>query len=87
MSVPKSTFIADLLKVADAYCAVADATRPSVSKTIFQRSGILSALESGKRDIATGTLEAAMRWFAGRWPEGAEWPRDVPRPEIAEPAE
>lgn len=27
-----------------------------------------------------------MSWFAAKWPDGAVWPTDVPRPEVQEAA-
>ena len=30
--------------------------------------------------ITVRRAESAIEWFASHWPEGAEWPSDIPRP-------
>jgi hypothetical protein len=81
----KSKLIADLLVVADSYCATGAVTRASLSKTLFGRGGHLDDLASGARDLATGTFERAMLWMSANWPAATEWPSGIPRP-IAEAA-
>lgn len=82
---PKSILIHRLIVVAEAHCAASGQSRASVAKTIFGRGGHFEDLESGARDLATGTFEKAMAWFSANWPEGAEWPEGVERPQ-PEPA-
>ncbi|MBS1164171.1 MAG: hypothetical protein H6R00_196 [Proteobacteria bacterium] len=42
------------------------------------------------QQVAAGTLnfrirsyDRAITWFSANWPEGGEWPADVPRPAIS----
>ena len=37
-------------------------------------------------DCTIGTAERITKWFSDHWPEDLEWPDDVPRPEVSEPA-
>jgi hypothetical protein len=40
----------------------------------------IAQLEAGK-DIQVTRLEKAIQWLSDNWPEGAEWPREVMRPD------
>lgn len=71
--------IRHLIQLANHYCAVTGKTRISVSKRVFNDGKVLDRLAIGK-DITIGRFERAMRWFSDNWPEGAEWPDEVPRP-------
>lgn len=81
MAEAKSSLILVLVGVADAYCAATGQSRAAVAKATLGRGGQIDALESGKRDLATGTFEKAMRWFSANWPADAQWPAGVARPE------
>lgn len=69
-----------LLAVSDAYCLARDISRARVSTIVFNGGMALDRIASGK-DLTTGNFERAMRWFHENWPEGAEWPVEVERPE------
>lgn len=85
---PRSAAIAELLTVVDVFTAATGRSRGSLSKAIFDRGGgHFDDLATGSRDLATGTLERAMQWFSDNWPDGAEWPAQVKRPEPARTAE
>lgn len=78
--------IGTLLALADIYC-VKTGTKPvTLSFWMFNDSKKLAAL-CGGADVTTGRFNAAMQWLSDNWPEGAEWPADVARPEKAEAAE
>lgn len=85
MGKPKSIHIQRLILVANAFCEASGQSRASIAKGIFGRGGHLDDLETGARDLATGTFEKAMAWFAANWPAGADWPEGVERPQ-PEPA-
>lgn len=57
--------------------------------TIMLSGGKRLAMIAQGGDIGTERFEAAMRWLSENWPEGAEWPASVPRPQssVKEPAE
>jgi hypothetical protein len=53
-----------------------------VSTLVFNEGKKLEAIASRGADLATGRFENAMRWFSAHWPEGCDWPSDVPRPVV-----
>lgn len=68
-----------LIAVSDSYAAHRGLSRARVSTIVFSSGMALDRIASG-RDLNTGSWERAMRWFSDNWPEGAEWPDEVPRP-------
>lgn len=74
--------IAHLIQIADAYGAATQVEEKTVSSRVFQDSKKLGAIRAGS-DITVGRYNAAIRWFDANWPEGFDWPHDVPRPETA----
>lgn len=44
----------------------------------------LSRLRSNKR-ITTVRAAEAFQWLADHWPEGTNWPSDIPRPQSIKP--
>lgn len=76
------TQISHLLSVADAYIAATSIKEVTLSHRLFGDSKKLTALREGA-DITVSRFNAAMTWFSDGWPDGAEWPADVPRPEAA----
>lgn len=73
-----------LIAVADAYCRARKLSRGRVSTIVFNAGMALDRIASGK-DLTTGSWERAMSWFSQNWPEGANWPADVGRPDIFNP--
>lgn len=71
--------VAALLAVADAYAAAAGLAEATVSRHFLGASHRLRTIREGG-DIGARRIEAALADFSGRWPEGAAWPADVPRP-------
>lgn len=69
-----------LLLLARAYGGAENLEPSTVSWRVFGDTKKLAALESG-RDIQVKRLEAAIQWFSDHWPENADWPDSVPRPE------
>jgi hypothetical protein len=51
-----------------------------VSKLVFNDGKTLGRV-GADGDVTTSTYERAMEWFSTNWPEGAEWPADVRRPQ------
>lgn len=76
--------IAHLLRVADAYKASTGVEDTTVSNRVFADTKKIGAMRNGA-DITIGRFNAALHWFSTNWPEGAEWPTDVPRPTAAQP--
>jgi hypothetical protein len=76
-----NTLRAQIIAVADAYCSARRLSRSRVSTIVFNAGLALDRIASGK-DLTTGNWERAMAWFSRNWPEGAEWPLGVARPDI-----
>jgi hypothetical protein len=76
-----------LLAVARAYCAARSLSLSRVSTIVFNDGKKLDLVARGA-DLQTGKFEQAIAWFSANWPDGAEWPSDIPRPDDspAEPA-
>lgn len=51
-----------------------------LSFRLFDDSKRLNVLMTGRGDMTLSTFERAMAWFSANWPDGVEWPSDVPRP-------
>lgn len=73
------TLVSQLLIVANAFCQARTLAVSRVSTLVFNDGKALARLARGG-DLHTGSYERAMIWFSIHWPEGAEWPADVPRP-------
>lgn len=69
-----------ILTLAFAYADALGIPLVTVSSRVFGDSKKLAAIEMGK-DITVRRFGAAVQWFADHWPDNAEWPADVPRPE------
>ena len=73
-----------LLRVVDAYREVHRVSDPRVSTLMFNDGKRIGLLRKGG-DIGSRSLVIAFQWLSDRWPEGATWPTDVPRPEPTAP--
>lgn len=70
---------ADLVHVADLFRAATGVEREStLSHRVFGDGKIINNLRNGS-DITLGRFNAAMQWFAGHWPDGAEVPEPLLR--------
>jgi hypothetical protein len=72
--------IAQLLTLVDAYRTATGTEDTTVSHRVFADSKKVGALRDGA-DITTGRFNAAVLWFSENWPDGAEWPAGVARPD------
>lgn len=68
-----------LLRVADVYCCLLGLTEARAGSMVFGSHRAFKRLRAGK-DMLSGNVEDGLQWFSDQWPEGAEWPCDVPRP-------
>jgi len=73
------TLISQMLRVSEAFCHARGLSASRVSTLVFNDGKRLALLAAGG-DLTTSTFERAMVWLSANWPEGAEWPADVPRP-------
>lgn len=73
-----------IIRLGGSYCDATELSLSRVSTLVFNDGKILARLAAGS-DITTGRYQRALQWFSDHWPEGLDWPSDVPRPSI--PAE
>lgn len=73
--------IEDLLELSRAYIQAAGVEPSTLSSRMFNDGKKLAAIEAG-RDIQVMRYERAMQWLSDNWPEGADWPRSIPRPPV-----
>jgi hypothetical protein len=78
--------ITQLLAVVDAYAQATGRSEARVSALFFGAGHRVKRIRAGG-DIGTRQVTMILKEFSVRWPEGAEWPADVPRPVATEPAE
>jgi len=71
--------IAALIRVIDAYISASGLAEGTVSARFLGRAGRVRELRAGG-DIGARKLASVMTMFSAAWPEGAQWPADVPRP-------
>lgn len=75
-----TSLVSNLLILADAFCTRRSLSRGRVSTLVFNDGKRLDRLAQGK-GLQINTYERALEWFSANWPEGAEWPAGVPRPD------
>lgn len=74
--------IEQLTTVAAEYARARKLSAARVSTLLFNDGKRLGQI-SGGADVATKTHERAMQWLSDHWPDDAEWPENVRRPERA----
>jgi hypothetical protein len=76
----ETTLTTHLVTLADAYMA---ATGMS-SATLSERAGgdwqFFDKVRDGRLNWRIRTYDRAVGWFSDNWPDGLDWPADVPRP-------
>lgn len=78
--------IDQLLALVDAYRAATGCSDARVSGLFFGAGHRVKTIRAGG-DIGSRQVQSIMVDFSGRWPEGAAWPADVPRPSAVAPAQ
>lgn len=74
------SLINQILRLADEYERVTGAERKTLSWRMFGDSKKLGAMTEAGADIQVTRAEAALRWLRANWPEGANWPDEIPAP-------
>ena len=77
-----TTLTDHLLLVADRYGDATRRSRARVSTLLFNDGKRLARIALGG-DLGTRSFEAAMAWLSEHWPDGADWPPEVPRPGVS----
>lgn len=71
-----------LISVASGFAKARGLSESRVSTMAFGDGKVIDRLRNGS-DLTTSRYEASMLWFHENWPDGAEWPNEVMRPEVA----
>lgn len=71
---------ADLLRLARAYADHQVVNLTTVSSRVFNDGKKLDAIAAGG-DLYSRRLRRSIVWFSENWPEGLDWPGDIPRPD------
>lgn len=71
-----------LLALATGYATHQGISLVRLSSRVFDDGKKLNSLAE-RGDITTARFERGMKWFSENWPDGAEWPLSVPRPDVA----
>jgi hypothetical protein len=70
-----------LLTLAAAFAAARKLEESTVGRLCALDGRFFSRIREGKTFTAK-KYDEVIGWFAANWPDGAEWPTDVPRPSI-----
>ncbi len=72
-----------ILTLARAYSKARNISMARTSSLVRSYGGFLKRLEEGG-DCRTRTYNHCLKWFSDHWPEGLDWPSDIPRPAPAD---
>lgn len=72
--------IESILTLADAFTKAENIELSTVSWRVFGDTKKLPAMRAGA-DIQVTRATKALQWFSDHWPNGAEWPSEISRPE------
>lgn len=72
--------LAHILLLSDRFLEATGIKEVTLSHRIFGDSKKLTALREGA-DITVSRFNACLEWFSANWPDNAEWPSDVFRPQ------
>lgn len=78
------TAITDLLRLTGSFCGAQGIAESTLSTRLFFDGKRIGSIRAGG-DVGARRLERAVQWLSDNWPDGAEWPEDVPRPCVSPP--
>ena len=70
-----------ILRLARIYAAAKGHALSTVSLRIAGQGSLFGRLENGGADLTIGRRDHIFQKFSDHWPDGLEWPTDIPRPE------
>ncbi len=79
-------FRSHLLALGSAYSDARGISLARTSTLVMNHGAFLKEVGEG-RSCQIDTYTRCMAWFSDHWPEGLDWPADVPRPAPAKPPE
>lgn len=59
---------------------------PTIGKRAINDNTFFARLAKGETGFNIRTYDRIVGWLSANWPEGAEWPADIARPEQAQVA-
>lgn len=72
--------IAHLVVLIETYCAAMKIAEATLSSRLFNDGKRIASIRGGS-DIGVRRCREAMQWFSDNWPDVADWPDGVMRPE------
>jgi len=69
-----------LIEAVNAFVSVSRMGQRRLSTILFGSGARFDQICAGS-DISTSTFERVMQWLSDNWPEGADWPTGVDRPD------
>lgn len=76
----------DLERLVDAYAGAVGKARTTIAHAAIGSDRFFTRLDGGGT-FTVRVYDAAVRWFAERWPAHLAWPEGVARPVVPAPAE
>lgn len=73
---------ANLVKCAEAFAASRGVSLFAVGKDIALDRSFFKEIQDDSRGFTARKYDAVMQKFSEEWPEGCDWPENVPRPAI-----
>jgi hypothetical protein len=71
---------AHMVKVGTRFSVATGLASSTVGMRVARDGRFFDRLTDG-RGFTVKTYDNVLQWFSDHWPDNAEWPRDVPRPE------
>lgn len=68
-----------LIEAAQAYEAATGISMPTIGRRAMNDNTVLARLAAGQ-GFTVKTYDRLIAWLSENWPDGADWPADVPRP-------
>lgn len=72
--------IEQFLQLVSLFCAARGISEARASTLILNGGSRITAIRAGQSDIGIRRLDEAIQYLSSNWPEGAEWPPEIPRP-------
>ena len=74
----------NLMACASAYAAARGLGLTTLGRLAAGDWRFFDRVENGATTFTARKYDEVMSWFSDRWPEGVDWPSDVPRPAFDE---
>lgn len=75
---------ADLQVVCDLYRYATGRSEARISDLACANPYLFKRLRENKGGCTIATYIRVLSWFSNNWPDGLQWPADIPRPPVAD---